>query len=163
MPAKRTCRARGMEAGNHTRARLPGIPNRFRHDRHSDLLRDGSFPRSTRSSPFVGRKSSGQLPGAQPSPIGKAAPKGKRFSHAWARDNGVYLVPSVYDGQSMVIDRLGRILAANGGREGVFWHEIDLTDREALDWVGHWRSIGPRDRMPPTYRSLLNSPPQPTY
>jgi len=71
-----------------------------------------------------------------------------------ARDNGVYMVPSVYDGNSLVIDPMGRILASNEGKEGVFWAEIDLNKRELLDWVGHWRSIGPRHRMPQTYEAL---------
>jgi predicted amidohydrolase len=68
-----------------------------------------------------------------------------------ARDNGVYMVPSVYDGNSLVIDPMGRILASNAGKTGVFWAEVDLNQRECLDWVGYWRSIGPRDRMPETY------------
>jgi len=72
-----------------------------------------------------------------------------------ARDNGIYLVPSVYDGNSLVIDPLGRVLASNEGREGVAWAEIDLAKREPLPWVGHWRSIGPRHRMPATYGPLL--------
>jgi predicted amidohydrolase len=71
-----------------------------------------------------------------------------------ARDNGVYMVPSVYDGNSLVIDPMGRILASNKGKEGVFWAEIDLNKREPLDWVGNWRSIGPRHRMPQTYEAL---------
>ena len=71
-----------------------------------------------------------------------------------ARDNGVYMVPSVYDGSSMIIDPMGRILASNEGKEGVFWAEIDLNKREPLYWVGHWRSIGPRHRMPQTYEVL---------
>jgi predicted amidohydrolase len=74
-----------------------------------------------------------------------------------ARDNGVYMVPSVYDGNSLVIDPMGRILASNAGRQGVFWAEVDLGKRECLDWVGYWRSIGPRDRMPDTYDPLANS------
>ena len=72
-----------------------------------------------------------------------------------ARDNGLYLVPSVYDGQSMVIDPMGRILAANAGKRGVFWAEVDLAKRERLRWVGHWGSIGPRHRMPETYGPLM--------
>jgi predicted amidohydrolase len=71
-----------------------------------------------------------------------------------ARDNGVYMIPSVYDGNSMVIDPMGRILASNEGKDGVFWAEIDLNKRETLRWVGHWRSIGPRHRMPQTYKTL---------
>ena len=71
-----------------------------------------------------------------------------------ARDNGLYLVPCVYDGASMVIGPRGRILAANKGKQGVFWAEVDLGARERLPWVGHWRSIGPRDRMPATYKPL---------
>jgi predicted amidohydrolase len=71
-----------------------------------------------------------------------------------ARDNGVYMVPSVYDGNSMVIDPMGRILTSNKGKEGVFWAEIDLNKRELLDWVGNWRSISPRHRMPQTYKTL---------
>ena len=71
-----------------------------------------------------------------------------------ARDNGLYLVPCVYDGSSMVIDPMGRILASNKGKSGVFWAEVDLDARQRLPWVGHWRSIGPRDRMPATYKPL---------
>lgn len=73
-----------------------------------------------------------------------------------ARDNGVYMVPSVYDGNSLVIDPMGRILASNAGKTGVFWAEVDLNRRECLDWVGYWRSIGPRDRMPQTYDPLTD-------
>jgi predicted amidohydrolase len=71
-----------------------------------------------------------------------------------ARDNGVYMVPSVYDGNSLVIDPMGRLLASNAGKQGLFWAQVDLNRRERLDWVGHWRSIGPRDRMPDTYDPL---------
>jgi len=73
-----------------------------------------------------------------------------------ARDNGVYMVPSVYDGSSLVIDPMGRILASNAGATGVFWAEVDLHQRECLDWVGNWRAIGPRDRMPETYGPLTD-------
>jgi predicted amidohydrolase len=71
-----------------------------------------------------------------------------------ARDNGVYMVPSVYSGNSLVIDPMGKVLASSQGRQGVFWAEVDLNRRERLDWVGHWRSIGPRHRMPHTYGAL---------
>ena len=71
-----------------------------------------------------------------------------------ARDNGVYMVPSVYSGNSLVIDPMGRILASSAGKEGVFWTEVDLTQRECLPWVGHWGSIGPRHRRPGTYGAL---------
>jgi predicted amidohydrolase len=80
-----------------------------------------------------------------------------------ARDNGVYMVPSVYDGNSLIIDPIGRILASNNGKEGVFWAEVDLNKREELDWVGYWRSIGPRHRMTHTYSPLLEYPKKPTY
>jgi predicted amidohydrolase len=79
---------------------------------------------------------------------------GETLFRVRARDNGVYLVPSVYDGNSLVIDPMGRILASSEGKTGVFWAEVDLNRREPLWWVGHWRSIGPRDRMPETYRGL---------
>lgn len=75
-----------------------------------------------------------------------------------ARDNGVYMVPCVYDGNSMVIDPMGRILASSSGKTGVFWAEIDLNKREPLDWVGHWRLIAPRHRMQTTYGPLLEVP-----
>lgn len=80
-----------------------------------------------------------------------------------ARDNGVYMVPSVYDGNSLVIDPRGRILASNNGKEGVFWAEVDLNSREPLDWVGYWRSIGPRHRMQNTFHELMKAPESPTY
>ena len=76
------------------------------------------------------------------------------FPLAATRDNGVYMVPSVYDGNSLVIDPMGRMLASSDGKEGVFWAEVDLEARESLDWVGHWGSIGPRHRMPDTYGAL---------
>ncbi len=84
--------------------------------------------------------------------------EGENVFRARARDNGLYLVPSVYDGSSLVIDPMGRVLASNKGKEGVFWAEIDLNAREPLEWVGYWRSIGPRHRMPDTYRALVDEP-----
>jgi len=80
-----------------------------------------------------------------------------------ARDNGVYMVPSVYDGNSLVIDPMGRILASSAGKEGVFWAEIDLNARESLKWVGYWRSIVPRHRMVKTYTPLLQAPRKSMY
>ncbi len=71
-----------------------------------------------------------------------------------ARDNAVYMVPSVYSGNSLVIDPMGRMLASSNSKEGVFWAEVDLNARECLKWVGHWGSIGPRHRMPSTYGAL---------
>lgn len=71
-----------------------------------------------------------------------------------ARDNAVYMVPSVYSGNSLVIDPMGRMLASSNGKTGVFWAEVDLSERESLTWVGHWGSIGPRHRMPVTYGPL---------
>jgi len=80
-----------------------------------------------------------------------------------ARDNGVYMVPSVYDGNSLIIDPMGRILTSSNGKTGVFWAEIDLNRREPLDWVGYWRSIVPRHRMQNTYGPLLEQQTGPTY
>jgi predicted amidohydrolase len=88
---------------------------------------------------------------------------GENIFRARARDNGLFLVPSVYNGSSMIIDPMGRILASNQGKEGLFWHEVDLAQRERLWFVGYWRSIGPRDRMPATYGPLLADPAGPTY
>ena len=80
-----------------------------------------------------------------------------------ARDNGVYMVPSVYDGNSLVIDPMGRILANSAGKEGVFWAQVDLNVRESLQWVGYWRSIGPRHRMIKSYGPLLTTPQSSKY
>ncbi len=88
------------------------------------------------------------------SPDADGRAQGETVFRVRARDAGLYLVPSVYDGSSMIIDPLGRILVSSGGRDGIFWREIDLSVREPLPWVGHWRSIGPRDRMPGTYGTL---------
>lgn len=80
--------------------------------------------------------------------------EGETIFRARARDGGIWLVPSVYDGNSLVIDPLGRILADSDGREGVFWAEVDLAERERLDWVGWWRAIYPRHRMLESYDDL---------
>jgi len=74
-----------------------------------------------------------------------------------ARDNGLYMVPSVYSGNSLIIDPMGRILTSSAGKEGVFWAQVDLNVRESLKWVGYWRSIGPRHRMIKSYGSLLKA------
>jgi len=84
--------------------------------------------------------------------------RGETVFRVRARDNGVYLVPSVYDGNSMVIDPLGRIRVSSDGREGLFWTEVDLNDRAMLDYVGHWRTLGPRHRRPETYGPLVEPP-----
>ncbi len=82
--------------------------------------------------------------------------EGENVFRVRARDNGVYMVPSVYSGNSLVIDPMGRILASSDGKQGVFWAEVDLNTRERLPWVGHWRSIRSRHRMPDTYIRGLN-------
>ncbi len=84
--------------------------------------------------------------------------EGETVFRVRARDTGIYLVPSVFDGTSLIIDPLGRILASSKGQTGVFWAEVDLNQREPLWWVGHWRSLGPRDQMPQTYQPLLADP-----
>lgn len=87
--------------------------------------------------------------------------EGETVFRVRARDAGIYLVPSVYDGSSMIIDPLGRILASNQGKEGLVWAEIDLNKRERLFWVGWWRSIAPRHRMIPSYGPLVDPGPVP--
>ena len=71
-----------------------------------------------------------------------------------ARDNGLFIVPSVYSGNSMIIGPTGRILASSQGRTGVAWCEVDLAGRERFPFTGHWRSIWMRHRMPDTYGPL---------
>jgi predicted amidohydrolase len=91
------------------------------------------------------------------SPDADGRAQGETVFRTRARDNGLYLVPCVFDGSSMVIDPMGRMLVSSKGpTEGVYWSEIDLAKREPLPWVGHWRSIGPRDRMPETYAPLTD-------
>lgn len=87
--------------------------------------------------------------------------EGETVFRVRARDAGIYLVPSVYDGSSMIIDPMGRILASNKGKEGLVWAEIDLNKRERLPWVGWWRSIVPRHRVIPSYGPLLDTGPVP--
>ncbi len=87
--------------------------------------------------------------------------EGENVFRVRARDGGFYLVASVYDGSSLVIDPLGRVLARNEGSDGVFWAEVDLEDRQALPFVGDWRTIGPRHRMPQTYLPLTEPIPIP--
>ena len=125
--------------------RVPGVQDRFRHGGHPDLLRL-VLPRGRRrSSASRGPRSSSPRPGARRLPDQDGRVDGENVFRVRARDNGIYLVPSVYDGSSMVIDPLGRILASNKGREGVFWCEVDLNAREPLWWVGHWRAHRPAD------------------
>ncbi|MBM3215464.1 carbon-nitrogen hydrolase family protein [Candidatus Poribacteria bacterium] len=83
--------------------------------------------------------------------------EGETVFRVRARDNGVVMVPAVYDGSSMVIDQVGRIVATNDGKEGVFWADVDLDARERLPWVGRWRATGRHDRMPETYSVLTQS------
>lgn len=83
--------------------------------------------------------------------------QGENMFRVRARDNGVYMVPSVFDGHSLVIDPLGRILASSDGQDGVFMAEVDLNQRDPLQWVGHWRTLARRHRMPETYRGLAES------
>jgi len=72
-----------------------------------------------------------------------------------ARDNGLYIVPCVYSGSSMVVDPTGRILASSKGRQGpIVWCEVDLATRERFPFTGHWHSIWLRHRMPDTYGPL---------
>jgi len=73
--------------------------------------------------------------------------EGETMFRVRARDNGLYLVASVFDGSSLVIDPLGRVLATQN-QPGIAWAEVEVDRREPLEWVGHWRDIGPRDRMP---------------
>lgn len=87
--------------------------------------------------------------------------EGETVFRVRARDAGIYLVPSVYDGNSMIIDPMGRILASNQGKEALVWAEIDLNKRERLPWVGWWRSIVPRHRVIPSYGPLLDAGPVP--
>ena len=79
---------------------------------------------------------------------------GENMFRVRARDNGVYMVPSVFDGNSLVVDPLGRILASSEGKDGVFMAEVDLAERDPLRWVGHWRTLARRHRMPETYGGL---------
>lgn len=80
--------------------------------------------------------------------------EGENVFRVRARDGGFFLVASVYDGSSLVIDPLGRVLARGEAEPGVYWAEANLEDRHPLPWVGDWRAIGPRHRMPSTYRPL---------
>ncbi len=80
---------------------------------------------------------------------GKA--EGQTIFRVRARDNGIFMVASVYDGASLVIDPLGRLLSSKNTAGEIAWAEVDLDSREPLPWVGQWRAIAPRDRMPETY------------
>jgi predicted amidohydrolase len=73
--------------------------------------------------------------------------EGETVFRVRARDNGIFMVASVYDGSSLVIDPLGRVLASQKGQGTIAWAEVNVDLREPLFWVGHWRDIGPRDRM----------------
>lgn len=77
--------------------------------------------------------------------------EGRTILRVRARDAGIPLVTSVYDGDSLIIDAMGRVLASSDGATGVFQAEVNLDAREPLAWVGEWPSIRPRDRMPSTY------------
>ncbi len=89
--------------------------------------------------------------------------EGETVFRVRARDNGVFLIPSVYDGSSLVIDRRGRILASTAGKEGLAWAELDLSGREPLPWVGEWRELAPRHRVPDAYGPLLKGAAAPAH
>jgi predicted amidohydrolase len=80
--------------------------------------------------------------------------EGETVFRVRARDNGLVLVACVYDGPSLVIDQMGRVLASKKEQPGLAWAEVDLASREPLFWVGKWSEVGPRDRMPETYGPL---------
>jgi len=84
--------------------------------------------------------------------------EGETVFRVRSRDNGLVLVACVYDGSSLVIDPLGRILATRTQEPGIAWAEVDLDRREPLFWVGSWPEVGPRDRMPETYGPLTAAP-----
>ena len=83
--------------------------------------------------------------------------QGENMFRVRARDNGVYMVTSVFDGNSLIVDPLGRVLASSDGEDGVFTAEVDLNSRDPLWWVGDWRALAPRHRMPETYGTLTES------
>lgn len=109
---------------------------------------DGFFPQSTAIPPGKGAEVIVASTWGDTLPDADGKVSGETVFRARARDNGVYLASAVYDGNSLVIDPMDRILALDAGKTGVFWAEVDLSKRECLDWVGYWRSIGPRDRVP---------------
>jgi len=84
--------------------------------------------------------------------------EGETVFRVRSRDNGLVLVACVYDGSSLVIDPVGRVLASRTKEPGIAWAEVDLSRREPLFWVGPWREVGPRDRMPETYGPLTAPP-----
>lgn len=80
--------------------------------------------------------------------------EGETVFRVRARDNGLTLVACVYDGSTLVIDQMGRVLASKKEQPGIAWAEVDLASREPLFWVGNWREVGPPDRMPETLGPL---------
>jgi predicted amidohydrolase len=84
--------------------------------------------------------------------------EGETVFRVRSRDNGLVLVACVYDGSSLVIDPLGRVLASQTKDPGIAWAEMDLDRHEPLFWVGSWPEVGPRDRMPETYGPLMAPP-----
>jgi len=87
--------------------------------------------------------------------------QGETIFRVRAFENGFYLVPSVYDGNSMVISPAGKILASSKGQTGVFWCEVDLNRPDPTPDVGGWHAIVTRDRMPETYGPLTADPEDP--
>ncbi|MEM2961030.1 MAG: nitrilase-related carbon-nitrogen hydrolase [Candidatus Bathyarchaeia archaeon] len=79
-----------------------------------------------------------------------------------ALDNSIYLVASMYDGNSLIVGPDGGILANSEGEEGVFFAETELVDKgppSVYVWPHvkkyEWRRMYPRDRRPETYSLLV--------
>lgn len=92
---------------------------------------DGFFPQSTAIPPGKGAEVIVASTWGDTLPDADGKVSGETVFRARARDNGVYLASGVYDGNSLVIDPMDRILALDAGKTGVFWAEVDLSKRSA--------------------------------
>jgi len=80
-----------------------------------------------------------------------------------ALDNSIYLVASMYDGNSLIVGPDGGVLANSEGGDGVFIAETELINggpEPVYVWPHvkkyEWRRMYPRERRPETYALLVD-------
>jgi len=108
---------RRMAKGRPSRRSIPRLPDRLRLA--IQICYDWFFPEPEAIFALKGAEIIFAPTWGNTLPDADGCVNGETVFRVRARDNGVYMVPCVYDGSSMVIDPMGRILVSNKGKTGV--------------------------------------------